>query len=126
MRNYKYLGSGFYFFGETTLGFNYIDETEDDSTSDPSHLDETGYQIQLGFSPGVAYSLSRKWQLEVEFPNIIYTDYNHTHTNFAYAAQVPAVTQANTHEVNNGFDFSSSLTTNFSLEVGLRYVIGGK
>lgn len=39
MRNYKYLGSRFYFFVETRLGFTYSDYTQDDSTYNPVHED---------------------------------------------------------------------------------------
>ena len=52
MRNYKYLGSRFYFFIESRLGFTYIDYTQDDSTYNPFHEDSKSYGINVGLSPG--------------------------------------------------------------------------
>jgi hypothetical protein len=126
MRNYKYLGSRFYFFFETRLGFTYSDFTQDDSTFAPSHVDTKSFGINLGLSPGVAYSLSRRWQLEAEFPDVVYAEYNYSKENYVYPPQGIQPNQPEQHQVGSLFNISSSLTSSFYLEVGLRYMIGGK
>jgi hypothetical protein len=126
LRNYKYLGSRFYFFGETRLGFSYDDATSDDSTGYPTHEETKSCNVNLSFSPGVAYALNRKWQLEVEFPGVLSAQYIHGQTDYLYAVQSAPSNPSTQHQENSEFNFNTSLATNFNLEVGLRYVIGGK
>lgn len=80
----------------------------------------------MGLSPGVAYSLCRKWQLEVEFPNVVSAEYNYSKENYVYPPQGIQPSPPDQHQVGDEFSINSSLTTNFNLEVGLRYMIGGK
>jgi hypothetical protein len=126
MRNYKYLGSRFYFFVETTLGFSYSDYTQDDSTTYPNHEDSKSYGISLGLSPGLAFSLSRKWQLEAEFPSVLSAEYYYSKINYLYLPQGVQQSQPDQHQAGSEFSINSSLASNFYPEVGLRYVIGGK
>jgi hypothetical protein len=126
MRNYKYLGSRFYFFVETELGFSYSDYTQDDSTSYPNHEDSKSYGISLGLSPGVAYSLSSKWQLEAEFPNVLSAQYYYSKINYLYLPQGLQPSQPDQHQTGSEFNINSSFASEIYLEVGLRYVIGGK
>jgi len=92
MRNYKNIkniGSRFYFFIETALGFSYSGYTQDDSTSYPNHEDSKYYGI-------------------------------------SYLPQGVKPSQPDQHRAGSEFSINSSLASNFVLEVGLRYVIGGK
>jgi hypothetical protein len=126
MRNYKYLGSRFYFFIETGLGFSYSDYTQDDSTGYPSHEDSKSYGIGLALSPGVAYSLSRKWQLEAVFPSVLSAQYSYNKVNYLYLPQGLQPSLPDQHQTGSEFNINSSFASEIFLEVGLRYVIGGK
>ena len=74
----------------------------------------------------MAYSLSRRWQLEAEFPNIVAAEYNYSKQDILYAPQGIQPSQPDQHQTGSEFNITTSLATNFNLEVGLRYVIGGK
>ena len=82
--------------------------------------------LMWGFLRGVAYSLSRKWQLEAVFPSVLSAQYSYNKANYLYLPQGIPPNTPDQHQVSDEFSISSSLTTNFYLEVGLRYVIGGK
>lgn len=125
LRKYKPLGNRFYFFGESMLSFAYQLPTDDDPGNPVIHQDGKNIDLSLGFSPGAAYALSRKWLMEVEFPNVISARYAHDKTNMVYSSAPPSPPTSSSTEITNQFNFSTSLTSNFQLEVGLRYLIGG-
>jgi hypothetical protein len=125
LRKYKPLGNHFYFFGESMLSFAYQLPTDDNPGSPVIHQDGKVIDLSLGFSPGAAYALSRKWLLEMEFPNVLNVWYSHSKTNMVYSSAPPSPPTTSSTEITNQFNFSTSLTTNFQLEVGLRYLIGG-
>ncbi|HEV3414849.1 MAG TPA: hypothetical protein VG101_20360 [Puia sp.] len=121
LRKYKYLGAGFYFFAGPELEWTYSDQTQDQTVD--YRQDERVSNFDLGIETGVAYALSRHWQLEVEFPNVLEASYQHQ--NYTYNIPTQAgVTPYETHQVYNSYNFATSLSTDFQLVVGLRYLIG--
>lgn len=119
VRKYKYLGSRFYFYSEPRLGYFYDDQKSGPAVDNFTENKQSG--AELSFAPGVAYSLNRHWQLEVAFPNVI--DASYEHTDYTQVGVGGPATETKTGD--NIFNLSTSLTTNFQLQVGVRYLIGG-
>jgi len=81
VRKYKPLGSGFSLFGQTRLGFNYQDYQTDYSAGTGSqHQDQRALGASLAFTPGIAYAVSRRWQLETSLPSLASINYTHAST----------------------------------------------
>ncbi|HTR30003.1 MAG TPA: hypothetical protein VMH27_12085 [Puia sp.] len=124
LRKYKNLGSRFYFFADGHLTFTYYKYILNDTGSNLIYQNSNTAAIGLGFSPGVAYSLSHRWQLEVEFPNVLNAEYDHTKSKYIYIVSSPSPVQSEQKNDNSEFEFNTSLLTSFQLLVGLRYIIG--
>lgn len=127
LRKYKPLGSGFYLFGQSALEFTYGDErsTYPPSTGPYSFTETKNAIISLGFSPGIAYAVNRKWQVELLLSGLFYADYaNNKETDIAVNPTGPESTNV---EKANGFDFGSNLSAGLTqLLLGVHYVIGSK
>jgi hypothetical protein len=122
LRKYKELGNRFYLFGESNLGFDYSDLQFDyQPSNEPFSTEIKGYAINLVFTPGIAYAVSHKWQVEIELPSLLYASYGQSKENDLYTGM------PDQHRSTKGFDFGSGLsTTTIYLALGLHYVIGGK
>ncbi|HEY4108342.1 hypothetical protein [Puia sp.] len=119
IRKYKSLGNGFYLFGQSRLGGSYSHSGIDEPTGNEPTRDVTNsYGFSLQFLPGIAYSLSRKWQLEAGLPNFFAVNYAHTTDTQSFTTQPDVVNKS------SNFSIQSSLAGNNSLSVGLRYFIG--
>lgn len=126
LRKYKPLGSGFYLFGQSGLEFTYGDQR----TSYPpgygdSYTETKDATVSLGFSPGIAYAINPRWQVEILLSDLFYADYEHDmETDLVVNSTGPVSTDV---EKTNGFDLGSNLSTVFSgLTLGIHYVIGAK
>jgi hypothetical protein len=126
LRKYKPLGGGFYLFGQSSLEFTYGDQR----TSYPpgyadSYSETKDAIVSLGFSPGVAYAINPRWQVEVLLSGLFYADYAHdTETDIVVNYPGPGSTNL---EKTNGFDFGSNLSSGLmELTIGIHYVIGAK
>ena len=122
MRKYKTLTGHLYFFGEAAISFQYIDYVMTDASGSPSRQDVKASGVNIGFSPGLGYGLTRRWQLEIIFPSVIYLQYTHSETNTTFPIQGGMPMQ--NRDVNDNFSFNTNLANNFQLAVGLRYLIG--
>ena len=119
LRKYKVLGAGFSLFGQTRVGFNYQDNQTDYSGGTTWQRQDQRYLgATLSCTLGIAYVLSRRWQLETSLPNVASISYTHM------SSTVRISSQPDTHDKSHGFGVASSLT-NYSPSLGLRYVIGG-
>jgi hypothetical protein len=120
VRKYKPLGSGFLLFGQTRVGFSYDDNQSDNSLggNGSEHEDQRALSANLAFSLGIAYAVSRRWQLETSLPSLAYFNYSHTSTIYNYS------NQTSSHDRGNTFGVGSTLQ-NYIFSLGLRYVIGG-
>ena len=76
VRQYKELGKSFYLFGQARLGGNYV-RFEQAAPQVPSSI-QKNYNVQLSFYPGVAYSATRKLQLEAGLNNMVAIQYAHS------------------------------------------------
>jgi hypothetical protein len=108
MREYKTLGSNFSLFLQERVGGSFAKLINSNSS------DARSMSFNLGFSPGVAYSVSRKVQLETGFQNLLYANYTHT----KIGADPSAVK-------NNNFSVGTNLGYAFqNLIVGVRFLFG--
>lgn len=76
IRQYKELGKGFYLFGQARIGGNYM-RFDQSAPQIPSTVQKS-YNVQLSFYPGIAYSATRKLQLEAGLNNMVAIQYNHS------------------------------------------------
>lgn len=116
-RLYKKLAKDLYMFGEIGAGYVGIDET---SASLPSNTIVTKYITsggELYITPGVAYRIYKKLQVELVMPRIGETNYTHQ----------KRTTQPSSPDdyTRNGFYFNSSLNGNFlgNLALGFKLVL---
>lgn len=119
LRKYKILGSGFSLFGETDLALNYGRTPSVGGVGIGALSQETKtYGAGLSFYPGVAYRVSRHWQLETGLPGLARISYSHAKETIQL--QTPA---SEVHTTNNSFNASTSLGSYFQFSVGALYVI---
>jgi hypothetical protein len=126
VRKYKPLGGGFYLFGQSGLEFTYGDErTSYPANYAPTYTETKNAIISLGFSPGIAYSINSRWQVEMLLSGLFYADYVHDKETDIFGNSIgPETTNV---EKTNGFDFGSNLSTVLTeLTIGIHYVIGAK
>jgi hypothetical protein len=68
LRQYKPLGKGFYIFAQEALSYNY-GKGSVDSSMYYSFVDNISNEINVTVNPGIAYDLSKRFQLELLFFN---------------------------------------------------------
>jgi len=78
IRQYKELGKGFYLFGQGRLGGYYMRQEQTILQPPAGETLQKSYNIQLSFYPGIAYSATRKLQLEAGLNNMVAVQYNHS------------------------------------------------
>jgi len=116
VRKYKELGKGFYLFGQARAGGSYFKKDHiDHYTPQAVSTASKGYDIQLGVYPGVAYSASRRFQLEAGFNNLGYVRYSHSR-------QTPNTNLSASNTYNN-FSLGSSLSDFAGFTVGFRVLL---
>jgi hypothetical protein len=112
-RQYKSLGRNFYFLGEAGIGYNGSKQT-DKNTPVVNDVTRKSSGVQLYLSPGVAYQVSKKLQLEILVPNIVSAGYSKNKT---------------TSQVNNSTQDNFYINTNLNgpplnnLAVGFRFIL---
>jgi hypothetical protein len=116
-RLYKKLAKDLYLFGEIGAGYIGSDET---SANLPNNTIVTKYMTmggELYVTPGVAYRIYKKLQVELVIPRIVETNY----TNQKRTTQPTSPDDY----TRNGFYFNSSLNGNFlgNLALGFKFVL---
>ncbi len=72
-RKYKNLGTNFYFFGEAGAGYYGTRQTINDNAGNDTENNVSGFQLSI--TPGIAYQVCNKLQLEVLIPNMVTAQY---------------------------------------------------
>ena len=119
IRRYKPIGAGFSLFGQAEVSGNYSHSNYAAPSSGIVLSRYNDYGFALVLAPGIAYALSRKWQIETSLPNFLSVNYQYNKTTQQYNSSSPSSVDGHT------FGFSSSLTGNDEFTVGVRYFIGG-
>lgn len=124
LRKYKFLGNGFYLFGQSRLGGAYSHGSSPNPNPSGTPNFETNdvtnsFNLSLGFEPGIAYALNSKWQLEIALPDFFAVNYSHLKETVTYSSQPTNV------DVTNNFSAYSTLSGTNDISIGVRYFIGG-
>ncbi|MEP6466160.1 MAG: hypothetical protein ABJB05_07625 [Parafilimonas sp.] len=115
LRQYKPLGKGFYIFAQETLGLDYTKSTSQYIDSVSASNSKQIY-VGLTVNPGLAYDVSKHFQLELLFfNNLISVSYSHTTST----SNAPTV-KADNFSLGANLD-GSQLT---SLNVGAKIFFG--
>ncbi len=109
LRKYFPLGKGFSFFTEAQLA-GYMIENKTDGT-----LTGKTENLTFAFSPGVAYGISRRVQLELGLPEFFSATYSH---NKSLNAGID-------YNIVNSFSMGTDLAASFqSLDIGIKFLLG--
>jgi hypothetical protein len=119
IRRYKPIGAGFSLFGQAEVSGNYSHSNYVAPSSNLVLNRYNSYGFALGITPGIAYALSRRWQIETSLPNFLSVTYDHNKTTQQYDNSPASSVDG------HSFGISSSLTGNDEFTVGVRYFIGG-
>ena len=115
VRRYKTLGSGFYFFLQARAGGLYNGQDVVDGLQAGNTATTRGYTVQVSAFPGVAYSVSKKFQLEAGLNNLVSAQYDHSKQTMF---QSP-----NSITKTNNFSLGTSLSNFSGLSVGFRVLL---
>jgi hypothetical protein len=109
LRQYMPLGKGFSFFTQEGIGGVYFQVKSEDAVTDK------GYQLSANFSPGLAYNVTRRLQLEIGFLNFFFANYSHS----------KALNGSGGDDVTNTFSAGTNLTGNFQqLQFSCQFLLG--
>lgn len=119
LRQYKPLGKGFYLFAEEAASGSYLKGKTESTNS----VSSKGFNVNLGISPGFAYDVSKKFQLELALSNLLYASYSHSKVENTYPASPASnyITKSNNFTI--GSNLSNLANVNY-LTIGARFVFG--
>jgi hypothetical protein len=112
-RKYYGLGKGFFLFGEGNVFYQYSKYEQEASAPFIKKSNSVGFNVY----PGLAYAVSRRFHLEIALSNLISFNYFTTKGETLYPNNTITAK-------NNGFSFSTNLSTSNPLSVGFRVVLG--
>lgn len=114
LRKYWTIVKRLYVFGHFQGGYR---STKDESEYTNYHKTVNGDVINLGVSPGLAFSINRKIQLESKFNNLFFVSYNKTKTNQIVSG---TETSFDGHSFSGGINLENA----YSLNLGVRFLLG--
>lgn len=111
-RQYKKLAKDFYLFGEIGAGYSGSKQTDTEIPANTkTRLTESGGRMYL--TPGIAYRIYKKLQVELLIPQI-------AGVNYAVQKRTSATSSAN-NSTQNQFGFNTSLNASWLSNVGLGF-----
>ncbi|RXK83790.1 hypothetical protein [Filimonas effusa] len=112
LRQYKPFGNGFYVFTQESLLLGYTKAGEFAKT----------YSGAVSFAPGLAYDVSKKFQLELSLNNLVYANYGHSKTTRPAVGSTPeSVTKQTNFNIGSSL---SNLAEVGNITIGARFVLG--
>ena len=108
------MGKDFYLFVQSRLGMGLGNSKTTDAVQAANNSKSNGYNVQLTIYPGIAYSLTKKFQLEAGFNNLAYVQFSHAKQTAASNNQSVAT---------NSFSLGSSLSNFARLTIGFRVLL---
>jgi len=129
--NENYYGAGFfirqyvpvlnrlYVFGQGNINFRYYKSEADLSDNYPpnTHTEDKGWNVGLGFQPGVSFAINKKLQLETGFNNLISVQYQDSKETSNYV---------DFGRKNKQFSAGLNLDNASSFYVGFRILLNNK
>ena len=114
VRQYKNLGKDFYLFIQYRLGAGYGSTRTKDDMQPMNDAKSKSYSVEAAIYPGIAYSISKKIQLEGGLNNLGYIQYSHSNQRSGNPGY--------TYKGNN-FSLGSSLSNFGGLTIGFRVLL---
>ncbi len=118
IRNYVPVFGKFQLFAETDLGYSNTRQTNTNGSGSNQQKQETkGNSVALGFSPGLAFGVSKKFQAELYLGNVLGINYNKStskNSSGGIAANESTV---------SGFGYNLNASTFNNLSVGFRILL---
>lgn len=117
-RKYKSVAKDFHLFGEGGLNYAYS-ESKINYTNISNKVISNG--VSLDFTPGISYSMTKKFQIELLMPNIFEIGYNNDKTT-----NTDPQTSIKTENTKNRFTFLANLDNNLlsNFGVGFKFILG--
>jgi len=103
-RKYKRLLKPLYLFNEASVGFSYTHNKITDTAYSTPYI-ANAYGGNLSFSPGIAYRVFKRIDLELSIPSLVKLSYSNTKSNDPY--------------VDNVMDFTTTKSSSFGLSTNL-------
>jgi hypothetical protein len=119
-RNYKSLSNNFYFFWETDASFQHSSNMQTFFSDINQNLETQSNGVAFNFIPGLSYSVSKKFQVELSMPNIAGISYTGIST---IESDLPPGIQ---HQSSNNFSANINLSNNIlnNFGIGFKFFIG--
>ena len=119
IRKYFILAKNFYAFGQSGLSYQHIDEhqTSYNGTTISTIYDGKGSEINLSLYPGISYSVTRKFFLDLALANLIAASYQDVKSTYNNSSQGINYTNTRSFGISTGL----SGTTQFS--IGARFIL---
>ncbi len=117
-RRYTGLGKNFYLFGNGSLYYGRNEQTQESGlNTSVSKSVQKRNGVGLGFYPGVAYAVSKRFHLEIGLNNLV---------SLYYSKNKTENTTNNTTTTTKGSDFSftTNVSSNSPIALGFRVVLG--
>ena len=114
VRQYKNLAKDFYMFIQSRLGASYASSRTKDDIQPINEANSKGYTVEVSIYPGIAYSISKKIQLEGGLNNLGFIQYSHS----KQTSGNPSFTSK-----GNNFSIGSSLSNYGGLTLGFRVLL---
>lgn len=106
LREYQPIFKRFYLYEQEQLSLEYVPKQGGD--------DLTSYSLNLGFTPGIAYAISKHFQIETGLTNLFAATYSHSKDETSIG-----------NTTTSSFSLASNLSQAFSnLTVGCQFVFG--
>ena len=121
MRQYLPVAKSLYLFAHEGLNVSTNKGSGVIGTTLPASRDSKGWNASLGLSPGLAYDLTKKIQLEVLLNNLLGVGYSHSTTT-----DIPQGGGPKNETKTDNFSFNSNAdpTQLTSISVGVRFTLG--
>jgi hypothetical protein len=115
-RSYLGIGKGFYLFGQGTLGINYNTSSTHSPSGETSKYEGKG--ISAVFNPGIAYSVSRHFHLELAFNQLASLSYGIIKTTESFPGAADNI------QKNQSIGLGVNANPVGNLSLGFRFILG--
>ena len=120
LRQYKPMGKGFYLFAHEALDLNYV-VSDSYYANTPGRFKPETYSVSVSLSPGIAYDVSSRFQLELRLNNLVSVNYSHEKAPDPGTGYPQGKSTRNSFTVGSDLNHLAELG---SVRIGARLVFG--
>jgi opacity protein-like surface antigen len=113
-RKYLPLGKGFSLFGEGSVFYQFLKSTTELNSSTPSYYIQKNQSIGLVAYPGLAYAVSKRFNIEVAINNFLSVTYSNNKRTTSFNETIKG----------SDFSFDANLSPSKQFYIGFRIVLG--